>query len=338
MKYLKRFNESIFSLSGKYKTLNSLIENLINYITENKLFSIVEMNVNRLNDQLHFEFNYDSNRFYIGESITSDMYRFKTKIYEFKINDNVTYVEPEDKEEIFDMLLMYYKTYDYIACYIAYKLNLNRKEAEFKIEEFDIITKDGLDKISLQSLFDFYDNDDNHKSTLDTKEFNKWVGETLIKESNTESVQWLTNKIEDVTKYLNDTLFIEDMVINNTNVVKKAEFKFSNQDVLIYYSHSSNLKISFDNINLEVYDILYHNLHKAIVNNVIRRQFLLRFLEEEVGIIKEDIIDRIIEFELIKNNMIDLISLESLYDFYKNEFDKDDVTIYLSKLSIKYIE
>lgn len=152
-------------------------------------------------------------------------------------------------------------------------------------------------------------------------------------ESNTED-----NKIEDITTYLNDTLFIEDMVINNTNVVKKSEFKFKGQDVLIYYSHSSNLKISFDNINLEVYDSLYRNLHRAIINNVIRRLSLLIFLEKKIGIMKEDVVDRIIEFELIKNNMVDLISLESLYDFYKKEFDRNDVTLYLFKHSIKYIE
>lgn len=339
MKYLRKFNESINPLFGKYKTLNSLIENLINYITENKLFSIVEMNVNELDDHSHFEFNYDSNQFYISEIITSSMYEFKNKIYEFKINDNVTYVEPEDKEEIFDMLLMYHKQYDSIVGYISYKLNLNKKDAKFKVEEFDVITKDGIDKISLQSLFDFYENDDDHKSILDSKEFNKWIGENLIKESNS-----------DIESYLSELI----------NVLKEDNFLLTNK-VLIYQRTPINgvhggylFKLKYKNIRLEVnkfpayfsligeYDGMSHHpkispelnksLYQSIMKAYINRYNISNIIMFNLDITKEEAIERIEEFDIIENSEVNLISLNSLFDYYNITFDlKDIISTFISR-------
>lgn len=45
---------------------------------------------------------------------------------------------------------------------------------------------------------------------------------------------------------------------------------------------------------------------------------------------RKDLIDKIEEFEVIRNNKIDWISLNSLYDFYETPFDKESIRNYFS--------
>lgn len=49
---------------------------------------------------------------------------------------------------------------------------------------------------------------------------------------------------------------------------------------------------------------------------------------------KEDIEERLEEFDVIKNNKFDMISLNSLYDFYNNSFDEDYIKHKLSNIGL----
>lgn len=84
-----------------------------------------------------------------------------------------------------------------------------------------------------------------------------------------------------------------------------------------------------------IFNTLYTSMRRIYDNKLKLERYLVEILNEDYDII----IERIVEFDLIKDNMLDIISLNNLFDFYNHEFDEDKIrkdllTPYYTKFGI----
>lgn len=80
-------------------------------------------------------------------------------------------------------------------------------------------------------------------------------------------------------------------------------------------------------------DILYRSIRDAS-----NRNSNLLYLLKEISIPKNELLERLIEFDIIRDGQVDLISLSSLYDFYDVKFSKIACIDFFSHHDIKYLD
>lgn len=119
-----------------------------------------------------------------------------------------------------------------------------------------------------------------------------------------------------------------------TMVVEVSKFQ---NNFYIYGKVNNQYKNRFNvEIDEKLNDILYRSIRDAS-----ERNYNLIWLLEDRGILKSntnELLERIIEFDVIKGDSVDLISLNSLYDFYDIKFSKIADIDFFTHHNIKYIE
>lgn len=164
------------------------------------------------------------------------------------------------------------------------------------------------------------------------------------------------------TIYSSDTLKEISVISGDTECIS---FSFENKEVKIYvpkYEYNSYLTINHNNIptfnNLKLpinSNFLYLKINNMLIDLDYSKQKMIyfRIAQKEINIFKvfrklredgihkskmtiREIYQRMEEFEIGKGNRIDLISLNSLYDYYQMTFNEREIKEYLSKSDILY--
>lgn len=181
-----------------------------------------------------------------------------------------------------------------------------------------------------------------------------------------EAIVWETNEIvEEILEVIeNDPFLLSNVVIMKSKYLKSSSnpsegyfLKFHykemvievsklSKDFYLYGKHNNtyrNRHNTYRNrhntlIDGELHDLLY----KSILDASERNSNLIWLLKDR-GILKSnnttnELLERIIEFDVIKGDSVDLISLNSLYDFYDIKFSKIADIDFFNHHNIKYIE
>lgn len=182
-----------------------------------------------------------------------------------------------------------------------------------------------------------------------------------------EAIVWETNEIvEEILEVIeNDPFLLSNVVIMKSKYLKSASnpsegyfLKFHykemvievsklSKDFYLYGKHNNTYRNRHNTlIDGELHDLLY----KSILDASERNSNLIWLLKDR-GILKSnstnwrevmtttnELLERIVEFDVIKGDKVDLISLNSLYDFYDIKFSKIADIDFFNHHNIKYIE
>lgn len=129
----------------------------------------------------------------------------------------------------------------------------------------------------------------------------------------------LSDKIFAIHQFDSLTLFF---YFTNTNSVRSTikVYCSSTFDIFVKSIYNDNLvKLNLDGLNITNLEFF------KIVNNRLRLNTDLQLIEKTLPIQRKEVSLRLEEFEVIKSDKtIDLISLNSLYDFYNITFNQND--------------
>lgn len=250
-----------------------------------------------------------------------------------------------------------------IKSYLESKgLKITKEEIEYQVEEFDVIKEIigskrndvSVDIISVNSICDYY------KVAFDKSALKKCIARSVygaltnseeyimlghsnslnfINEEMTYrnkggySAKYIDSKLAPIIKkivvYIESNLFIEDMECSiystlDGNNMNKFKFKFNEQIVDIGIT-KTKIKIKVgNNIFMENQDSsLKREIEKALSSYIFKYEKIITLLVDMLGITEDDLLDRFEEFEVIKGNKVDLISLNGLFDYLETECDLD---------------
>lgn len=82
--------------------------------------------------------------------------------------------------------------------------------------------------------------------------------------------------------------------------------------------------------------------NSVLLNKAVRHVVDTYFLVNQIRINKEvvnkaELLERIIEFEVVKRGEVDYISLNSLFDYYEADFDQDKMKVLIDSTHNNYI-
>jgi len=115
--------------------------------------------------------------------------------------------------------------------------------------------------------------------------------------------------------------------LNNIEVIKVVN---ENDDDKPEYTYSTKI----DGRMLSCYQLSSRILYRMIYNILNKNRELLIELKNSLNS-KVDM-DRINEFEVIKNNKVDYINLNRLFDFYEKDFQEESMRVKIDKILEKY--
>lgn len=224
-----------------------------------------------------------------------------------------------------------------------------------RIEEFDIIRNNKLDILSLESLFNFYKIDPkfiilikDNESRLTNSVFPKVSDLIRIKRPK----NWSLDSFNESAKPLNLTV----PLANNLIKVMIAHFNMVDFDLNLINKRLGFNNISYGGMIFKTYKtidtwylvqsidgtanfvarsdrnegleelndslIKLRKQNNALMMSIGHKIFGPDFYLNQENLIP-DVLDRMKEFDVVKNGKLDEISLNSLFDFYEIEFDSD---------------
>lgn len=135
--------------------------------------------------------------------------------------------------------------------------------------------------------------------------------------------------IKDLIEFINNDLTI--VIDYNKIQFKGLDLEFDINEFYCYVSvYIGEERIENSNTNL--YIALKDRIGKSISLLILARRVTKVKLRD-----REEIKERLEEFDVIKDNKIDLISLNNLVDYYECEFDEEVIKKYLNDSEIKYL-
>lgn len=139
--------------------------------------------------------------------------------------------------------------------------------------------------------------------------------------------------IKDLIEFINNDLTI--VIDYNKIQFKGLDLEF---DINEFYCYAS-IYVEYSNRD-ECIEKQNTNLYIALQNRGEKSSFLLSLIRKLTKVKlkdREEIKERLEEFDVIKDNKIDLISLNNLVDYYDCEFDEEVIKKYLDDSEIKYL-
>lgn len=129
---------------------------------------------------------------------------------------------------------------------------------------------------------------------------------------------------------------IYTVVIDNTKLTIQMDLDYMNSTKTTYILSLNNKQVpSFDHTQ-KLY-LMLRNMHKAYTtlrDHIISKVTVKKHIIHSPQLTKE-VDERIEEFDVIRDGQLDMISLQSLFEFYELSFDEDKIGRYL-KYGIRY--
>lgn len=113
--------------------------------------------------------------------------------------------------------------------------------------------------------------------------------------------------------------YCDDITTTNNYSISFTKYKDT-----LHLTNWSNMQstITLGNRKLvftdDIFDTLYVSMRRIYDNRLKLERYLVEILNQEY----DEILERIIEFDLIKDNKLDIISLNNLFDFYNHDFNE----------------
>lgn len=353
-------NENSFFEKGQLDSIYVLVDKIRN---DNKNLDFIRslhptIGKNIWSGNKVINFIYDDKNFKIQTNTSQQYYTISINdvIIVDQVDSNKSY---EISKSLYKLLLRYTRTkfytwYSYFIRYLEVHLKITRTEIYEKIEEFEILKYDKIDFISLESLFDYYD------VKFSKDEMLKWFKDYADKVDLTELVlneSVVTNYIYDeIISYLEedsflltDKLKIVDQILPGKfqkidKMGTQYQFKYNNQlyqvgdlpNFCVVNTTTRNKTIGITKETAsKLIDLLFESKsRREWINNVISHISP----SNDLDLIK-DIKHRMIEFDVVKDGVIDLITLNQVFDYYGKgkRFDLKRLENSLDVYEINYI-
>lgn len=140
--------------------------------------------------------------------------------------------------------------------------------------------------------------------------------------------------VESYIRIFQDKEYDLNIILDSSYRIYKYSFSINNQDIEFQSGQYGESEIEVDGRKLSVSCDLMVTLRDLIRKVYARTMYLLKYLDRvliqkeesahytqyHTGEPSKEIIDRSIEFEIVKDGELDLISLNQLYDFYEVYF------------------
>lgn len=261
------------------------------------------------------------------------------RVEEFEIikNNEITgesHLDLISLRSLFDFYNLNYDSSEYIFESVSNKSDIDELLSYVDTDEFFKRTQIYVDRESGEAEVSFMYDDKNIIMKY-LKRFNESVNNPEL----------LLHEILEVLKDDNFLLSGDINIYERTTIHPSGKsflFKFKYKDIrmeigkfprlfCILYNNTMDMAnfgeymISPD-LNLELYNLLL----LAFDNNDV----LNRYLVTRLDISKKEAIERAIEFDVIKNDKIDSLSLNSLFDYYNKPYNDDDTKSYFNYRNI----
>lgn len=165
----------------------------------------------------------------------------------------------------------------------------------------------------------------------------KSSNEELLNIYNILSSQDIRSDIESLMQsYGGDYWKIYSVTIDNTKLTIQMDLDYMNSTKTTYILSLNDKQVpSFDHTQ-KLY-LMLRDMHKAYTtlrDHIISKVTVKKHIIHSPQLTKE-VDERIEEFDVIRDGQLDMISLQSLFEFYELSFDKDKIGRYL-KYGIRY--